>query len=177
VVGFVQGERPGALAIGGIVLAIGAVALISGALGTHTHNTARHIVALAAFVGACFGTLFVFLDRTDAESGMWPLVIARFASVPLLLAVTAARRVSPARDRGSLLIAIAAGVFDMGANVLYLEAVRGGMMSIVAAVASLYPASTVALAFAVDKERLGRWQMLGIGVAAAALVLVSLSRG
>jgi len=176
VVGFAQGERPGALAIGGIVLAIGAVALISGALGTHTHNTSRRIVALAALVGACFGTLFVFLDRTDADSGIWPLVIARFVSVPLLLAVTAARRVAPARNRASLLIAITAGVCDMGANVLYLEAVRGGMMSIVAPVASLYPASTVALAFAVDKERVGRWQLLGMGVAAAALVLVSLSR-
>lgn len=176
VVGFAQGERPGGLALVGIVLAIGAVALVSGALGTHTHNTPRRIVALAVLVGACFGTLFVFLDRTDSESGMWPLVIARFASVPLLLAVTAARRVRLTGHRTSLQLAIAAGVFDMGANALYLAAVRGGMMSIVAVVASLYPASTVALAFTVDKERIGRWQMLGLGVAAAALVLVSLSR-
>ncbi len=69
-----------------------------------------------------------------------------------------------------------AGVFDMGANVLYLIAVRGGMLAIVAVVASLYPASTVALGVGVDKERIGRWQGIGLAASAAALVLVSLSR-
>jgi drug/metabolite transporter (DMT)-like permease len=50
------------------------------------------------------------------------------------------------------------------------------MLTIVAVVASLYPASTVALAYVLDKERLTRWQAIGLGAAAVALVLVSLSR-
>ena len=119
--------------------------------------------------------LFVALGRTDSESGLWPLVIARFVSVPLLLVVGGVARVRVARDRDSLRIAMIAGGFDMAANALYLFAVRGGMLSVVAVVASLYPASTVALAFAVDKERISRWQAIGLGAAAAALVLVSLS--
>jgi len=175
-VGLAMGERPGVLALVGIVVAIGAVALVSGALGTHVHNTPTRIVVLAVFVGACFGSLFIAFDRTDPDSGMWPLVIARFASVPFLLIVTASARVRPVRDRGSLGVAIGAGVFDMGANVLYLLAVRGGMMSIVAVVASLYPASTVVLAMGIDKERVTRWQFVGMGAAALALVLVSVSR-
>ena len=73
-------------------------------------------------------------------------------------------------------MAVAAGVFDMGANVLYLAAVRGGMLAIVSVVASLYPASTVALAFTIDKERLTKWQTTGLVAAAVALVFVSLSR-
>jgi drug/metabolite transporter (DMT)-like permease len=73
-------------------------------------------------------------------------------------------------------LAVVAGTFDMGANVLYLLAVRGGMLAIVAVVASLYPASTVALAFTIDKERLTRWQAVGLVAATLALVLVSLSR-
>lgn len=176
VVGIVQGERPGPIAIAGIVVAVAAVALISGALGTHQHNTPPRIMLLAVGVGACFGTLFVLLDRTDSDSGMWPLVIARFASVPFLLLVMVAARSRPVRHRVSLLIAVTAGAFDMGANVLYLVAVRGGMMSIVAVVASLYPASTVVLGVAVDDEKVGRWQVVGLAAAAAALVLVSLSR-
>ena len=176
VVGIAGGERPGAVAIGGIVIAVVAVALISGALGTHQHNTPPRIVLLSVAVGACFGTLFVMLDHTDSESGMWPLVIARFASVPFLLAVGAVLRARPVRHRVSLLIAVTAGVFDMGANVLYLLAVRGGMLSIVAVVASLYPASTVALGVGIDKERIGRWQGVGLGAAAVAVVLVSLPR-
>lgn len=176
VVGIAGGERPGALAIAGIVVAIAAVALISGALGTHQHNTPRRIVALAVVVGGCFGTLFVMLDRTDSDSGMWPLVIARFASVPFLLIVGAIVGTRPVRHRLSLSVAVLAGVFDMGANVLYLLAVRAGMISIVAVVASLYPASTVALGVGIDKERIGKWQAIGLAAAAVAVTLVSLPR-
>ena len=82
----------------------------------------------------------------------------------------------PVRERMSLQLAVVAGVFDMGANVLYLFAVRGGMLSVVSVVSSMYPASTVALAFAFDRERLTRWQAVGLGAAGLALVLVSLSR-
>ena len=70
-------------------------------------------------------------------------------------------------------VGVVAGIFVMGANVLYLLAVRGGMLAVVAVVASLHPASTVALGFRIDKERLTRWQAVGLGVAALALVLVS----
>ena len=176
VVALVLGERPSALALVGIVIAVTAVALVSGAIGTHQHNTPPHIVALAVGVGACFGMLFVALERADSDSGMWPLVIARLASVPLLLTIAVVSGMRPTGHRGSLQLAVAAGVFDMGANVLYLVAVRGGMLAIVSVVASLYPASTVALAFSIDKERLTRWQAIGLGAAAIALVLVSLSR-
>ena len=176
VVGLVTGERPSALALVGIVIAVTAVALVSGAIGTHQHNTPRRIVVLAVGVGACFGLLFVALDRADAASGVWPLVIARLASVPLLFAIAGASGARPARHRASLQLAVVAGVFDMGANVLYLAAVRGGMLAIVSVVASLYPASTVALAFTIDGERLTKWQAVGLGAAALALVLVSLSR-
>ncbi|MEI7547681.1 MAG: DMT family transporter, partial [Actinomycetota bacterium] len=147
-----------------------------GALSTHRHNTPPRIVVLAVLAGACFGSLFVAFDRTDPHSGMCPLVIARFASVPFLLIVTASARTRPVGDRTSLGIAVGAGVFDMGANALYLIAVRGGVMSIVAVVASLYPASTVVLAMTVDREKVTRWQVTGMGAAALAVVLVSVSR-
>lgn len=175
-VGLVSGERPGIAAFVGIVVAVVAVALVSGALGAHHHTTPRRILVLAGLVGVCFGLLFVALDRADGDSGMWPLLIARMASVPLLVGLAAGRGLRPVRDRPSLTIAVVAGVFDMSANALYLVAVRGGMLSVVAVVASLYPASTVALAFAVDKERVGRWQAAGMALAVPALVLVTLSR-
>lgn len=176
VVGLATGERPTALALVGIAVAAAAIALVSGALGTHTHNTPRRIVVLAVFVGVAFGLLFVALDRTDPDSGMWPLVIARFASVPMLVALAVAAGARVNRHRSSVQVAVLAGVFDMGANALYLEAVRGGLLSIVSVVASMYPASTVALAFVVDRERIGRWQAVGLAAAAVALALVSLSR-
>ena len=65
----------------------------------------------------------------------------------------------------------------MAANVLYLEAVRGGLLSVVAVISSLYPASTVMLAFLFDRERVNRWQAVGMGAAIVALVMVTLGRG
>lgn len=176
IVGLSLGERPTALALVGIVIAVVAVALVSGAIGQHQHNTPPRIVVLAIAVGACFGLLYVAFDQTDPDSGMWPLVIARFASVPMLLIIGAAARVRPVRDRSSLKLSVVSGVFDMGANVLFLLAVRGGMLAIVSAVAALYPATTVALAFGIDKERISKWQGIGMLAATAALVLVSVSR-
>ncbi len=176
VVGLATGERPSALALVGIVVAVGAVALVSGALGTHQHNTPPRIVALAAVVGACFGLLFVAFDQADHDAGMWPLAIARFASVPMLLVLAFVTGQRPGQHRASMMIAVVAGVFDMGANGLYLVASRGGLLSVVAVVASLYPASTVALAATVDKERIGRWQAVGMVMAVLALVMVTLSR-
>jgi drug/metabolite transporter (DMT)-like permease len=67
--------------------------------------------------------------------------------------------------------AVAAGALDIAANALYVAAAARGHLSIVAAVASLYPASTVLLAFLVDRERLRAAQLAGLGLAAAALVL------
>ncbi len=176
IVALATGERPSALSMLGIAVAVAAVALVSGALGTHQHNTPPHIVALAVAVGGCFGLLFVALDRADPDSGMWPLVIARFVSVPMLIVIALAMGARPSGHRSSTQLAVVAGVFDMGANVLYLVAVRTGLLSVVAVVASLYPASTVALAFVIDKERVTRSQAFGMAAAVVALVLVTLSR-
>ena len=176
VVGLSLGERPTVLALVGIVIAVAAVALVSGAIGQHQHNTPPRIIVLAVAVGVCFGLLYVAFGQTDPDSGMWPLLIARFASVPMLLIIGASAHLRPARDRSSLQLSVVSGVFDMGANALYLLAVRGGMLSVVSAVAALYPATTVALAFGIDKERVTRWQGIGLVAAAAALVLVSVSR-
>ena len=68
--------------------------------------------------------------------------------------------------------AIACGGLDMVANALYLIAVREGQLSLIATLASLYPASTVLLARVVLGERLGRWQQVGVASAVAAIVLI-----
>ena len=57
----------------------------------------------------------------------------------------------------------------------YLIAVRQGLLSVVAVIASLYPASTVVLAFFIDRERVSRWQAVGLAVGVGALALVSVA--
>jgi drug/metabolite transporter (DMT)-like permease len=96
--------------------------------------------------------------------------------VPFLLVLCVVLRARPGAARRMLGLAVFAGALDMAANVLYLEAVRKGMLSLVAVVSSVYPASTVGLAFGVDGERVNRWQALGMVMAGVALVCVTLGR-
>jgi drug/metabolite transporter (DMT)-like permease len=68
--------------------------------------------------------------------------------------------------------AAACGTVDMLANALYLIATRYGPLSLVATLASLYPASTVLLARVTPGERLTRSQALGVVCALAAVMLI-----
>ena len=60
----------------------------------------------------------------------------------------------------------------MTANALYLIATRYGPLSLVATLASLYPASTVLLARFTLGERLSSSQVLGVACALVAVVLI-----
>ena len=97
--------------------------------------------------------------------------------MPLLIVIALCMGARVGPQRRQLRLAVVAGGLDMAANVLYLQAVRGGLLSVVAVVSSLYPASTVMLAFAFDRERVNRWQAAGMATAAVALVMVTLGRG
>lgn len=176
VVGLATGERPGLLALVGIVLALGAVALVGGAVGALHHPVAASTVLLSAVVGALFGLLFVAYAQTGDDSGMWPLLASRFGSLPLL---TGAFLVARRRSRVDRLdvpvvrVGFAMGALILVANACYLVATREGLLSIVAVVVSLYPASTVLLASALDRERTSRSQLFGMVTAALAVALVT----
>ncbi len=60
----------------------------------------------------------------------------------------------------------------MFANVLYVLAVRQGLLSIIATLTSLYPASTIILARIVLREGLRAVQQAGVLCAALAIVLI-----
>jgi drug/metabolite transporter (DMT)-like permease len=175
-VGLATGERPGALAGAGIVVALAAVLLIGGILDAE--RVAVSTVALAAVVGAAFGLLFVAYSRTGDDAGLWPLLTARFGATPLLVVAFALlrRRRDDVRIRRAVLVPGATiGVLVGLANGLYLLAARRGLLSTVAVLVALYPASTVALATLCDGERATRSQLAGMLLAAVAVTLITLS--
>lgn len=172
------GERPGLTTIGGIILAIIAIALVSQSehpepvLHEHPAGASTSAFTLALLSGVLIGFFFVALARTSAEAGLWPLVVARAASVTLFAVLAALTSQSLRLPFGILGIVIAGGSLDMIANLLYMIATRSGPLSVVVTLASLYPASTVLLARVVLHERLSRRQWVGIVCAMVAVLAI-----
>jgi drug/metabolite transporter (DMT)-like permease len=172
--GLLTGDRPEVLALGGVVLAVAAVALISSSPGSGSRDRPAGL-PLAFGAGIGFGLFFILLAQTGEGAGLWPLVSGRLSSLAamVVMALVARRSMRPAP--GTVLQIGAAGVLDVAANIFYLLSTRHGLLSIVAVVTSLYPASTVVLARFVLHERLGPVQVVGLGVAAAGVSLIALS--
>ena len=102
-------------------------------------------------------------------------------STPGLLIVTLAlwlRREQPLagsnRIRGlGILFALITGILGAAGNVTFYEALRqGSKASVVVPLTTLYPMVTVILALVSLKERLNGYQMTGIGLAIAAIVVL-----
>lgn len=172
-IGFALGERPAPLVLAGFVLAIISIVLVAQDRRSADGATERGVF-VAIGCGIALGAWYTCLRPTSVAAGLWPLVTARAVSLPILLLGTRARGRSLVLPRSVLMIALPSGVFDIVANVCYLIAVRQGMLSIVATLASLNPIVTVALAWRVLHERLRAPQYLGLALGIAAMALISL---
>lgn len=171
--GLGRGERPSGLALAGIVIAVVAVALVARepeTLEAIERTTRPLLYAVAAGVG--FGVVVVIFSEIADGTGMWPFLVMRVSAVTILGGALLAthRLVLPVReDRGS---AAVAGVFDLSGNLAIIQGFREGLTSLVAPVASLYPAVTVLLARVALQERLARHQFVGLAGALLGLALI-----
>ena len=179
IVGIAMGERPSTVAMVGIAFALSSVVLVSGALSSRRAEVAmpRPQLLLVVVSGCLFGLWYIALDVAGADSGWWPLLASRTLTLPALIATAVvlrhrlrADRVTPIARRWT----VGAWITILIANLAYLVAVRSGLLSIVAVIASMYPASTIGLAIFIDREQLSKTQWLGVGVAGFALVLVGI---
>jgi drug/metabolite transporter (DMT)-like permease len=174
--GIAGGERPPVVALVGIVLALGAITLVSreGPAGDDHLDRAVHLRALglAVVAGVGFGLFFVALEGVSDGTGLWPLVGARIASVAMFSTLGLTRVITGAPPRAAAWAAVGAGVLDASANAFYLVALSHGLLSIVAVLSALYPAGTVLLARLVLRERMTRLQQTGLAVAGVATLLI-----
>ncbi|MCE0763202.1 DMT family transporter [Pseudonocardia kujensis] len=167
-VGILGGERPGPWTIVGMLVAL--VAIVLATTGSRRERAALAGVLLGLASGAGFGLFFVILDATPADSGLWPLVFGRTASVSLLLVLTLIRR--PGRP-GSVWLMVASGVLDSAANVFFLLATRVGSLGVTSVIVALYPVAVVLLARAVLRERLTVVQLVSVVLAVGASVTLA----
>jgi drug/metabolite transporter (DMT)-like permease len=177
------GERPGTGPLAGIALALASIVLVSqqraepdtrdATVAQGFSPAARSSGILTALAsGVAIGLFFLAVAQLRPEAGMWPLIAARGVSVTLFSTLAVATGRSLRMPAGVMSIAVAGGVLDMLANVLYLVASRDGPLSVVVTLTSLYPAGTVLLARTVLGEQLSALQVMGVVCALAAILLI-----
>lgn len=172
------GGRPGPQATAGILLAVVAIVLVSQAPVALMKDRPPRPFGLprglgpALIAGVLVGGFFLALARTSAGAGLWPLVSARVTSVTLFAAALLVRHETWRVPASTGLLIVSGGVLDMVANALYLLATRGGPLASVVTLSSLYPASTVALAWVTLGERIGRLHSVGVAAALVAVILI-----
>jgi drug/metabolite transporter (DMT)-like permease len=176
VAGIALGDRLSMGAFLGVVLAIGAITLISQD-GAQKATRKRGLgiaqgLAAALSAGVLIGVFFAALKQSSPTSGLLPLVSARLAALVVLGAVAFWRRPPLRVGRDAVWLIVVGGALDILANVLYLLATRLGMLTIAATLTSLYPASTILLARLVLGERLRRIQITGLACAGVGVALI-----
>ncbi|MBB5642934.1 EamA family transporter [Cryobacterium roopkundense] len=184
IVGVVGGERPSVVSYGGIALAIVAVILVSReppGVGDHTVSGAkapqftRRVAWFTVGAGVCFALSFVFTHQIEVGTGLWPLVVARTVASVIVIAIAAGTG-QFVRPPGDIIgFAILVAVLDVIGVVTMLYAFQGGLLSLVSVLISLYPAVTVLLAVLVLKERVGRMQLVGMGLALTAIAAIAVN--
>ena len=186
---FLEGS-PGALKLGGFALAGLAIWLIAASAPAEDavdRKGSRRMLVLAIAGGLGFGVYFVALRFANPAGVLEPIVMARMASVTtcalLLLALTLSG--APAQNDHSTgqttwlsgrawLWALGIAVLDTGGNLLFVASTRTGRLDVTSVLASLYPASTILLAAIFLGERPRRKQAFGMGLALAAVVLITI---
>ena len=161
---------PSLLQLGGFVLALLAIGLIS---RPEQAKGRPEGIGLALLAGCGFGCFFILISRVSHTATFWPLAVARFSSVLLLLVVLRIRQ-QPLLPRMTVApLMLLAGILDAIGNAFFVLATHAGRLDVAAVLSSFYPAATVLLAMLVLRERMTRTQSIGILLALVAVPLIS----
>lgn len=174
-VGIAEGERLGVTSAIGLVGAILAVSLVSSSARSGSARASWPVISGAVGGGLAIAVQLICLHQAPTDSGAVPLVVGRIVSFVMVFSVAGFVQREPVlRTGGPIWIGILSGVLDSAATVAFLLAVRSGPLAVVAVITALYPASTVVLARFGLREKISRFQLVGMVAAALSVVLLSI---
>ena len=172
---------PGLLRLVGFGVAGMAIWLIAAGPNPEAKTADRGTIWLAVVAGVGFGIYFVALKFAGSAGVIWPLATCRMGSLTvcslLVGGMSLKKRAGDAKlrlTRPVVAWAMGAVLLDTSGNLLFVAATRAGRLDVAAVLASLYPASTILLAAWMLRERPTRRQGLGMAVAVAAVVMITL---
>ena len=175
IIGIFTESLPTWLTFLGFAFALAAIWLISqsqdGVKDLLSHITDLRLPLLA---GVGFGCYFVLIHAATRTAILWPMVAARLGGLIILTLYMTLRRESWKVERGAWSLIFLNGLLDIGGNLFFVLAGQVGRLDISAVLSSLYPGSTVILAWIFLKERLSRTQWIGIIAALIAIVLFTI---
>jgi drug/metabolite transporter (DMT)-like permease len=163
---------PPVITLAGLALGLGAIWLISHTPAGMGLSTPPRALLLGSLAGCCFGTQLILFKMAAGSGQVWTMTTARGAGSAAMLLVILLR---PPKGpwKGFWGPGLLAGFLDTAGNFFYLSAAQLGRMDVAAVVSSLYPAGTILLAALVLKERPTRKQLMGMGLALGAVLLLS----
>jgi drug/metabolite transporter (DMT)-like permease len=190
---------PAGIRLAGFALAAAAIWLIAaGPTPAHTAAEHRRITMLLAVIGGLgFGFFFLTMRRTNALGVFTQMALIRGACLVGCMAMLlglqwggGGKQIPSGNDskkskgnskkskawlnRTALLGALGVALLDTGGNMLFTLATRLARLDVAAVLASLYPAGTILLAGWWLHERPTRRQGLGMAIALAAVVLITI---
>jgi drug/metabolite transporter (DMT)-like permease len=187
--GLLYGERPTALALTGIALALPAIVGVSASAAAagdepvEPETAARGQpaargrpaagVALGLVAGAFFALLFIGLDRAGSGSGLWPVAACAAGEVTAALAAAVAARTFRLPGARSRRLAVITGAAAAAGTILFFLATHQGFLAVTAVLTSLYPAVTIVLARVMLGERLTVLRLAGLGLAGVCVSLIA----
>jgi drug/metabolite transporter (DMT)-like permease len=170
--GIATGDDPTATQVAGIACALLGVGLAS----IEHQEGSRRIAAgvgLALLAALGFGFYFPWMHAAGKVDFWWASLVFRATALLLLVGIVGARRTPLKLRPRDLAVAAAIGIGDTVGNVLFAASSDGGLVSLTAVLASLYPVVTVLLAASMLHERVAPLQRGGIVLTLAGVVLIS----
>lgn len=176
-------EEPGGRTWAGVLLALPALWLVARPRHGRRWGDGRAVRdGLTASVG--IGVQYLALAQAGPGAGIWPVTAGRVAAVVCVAGLALLIHLRPGsatpapgpdprptpRLRAS---AAGSGVLAAAALVCYLLAARTELVAVAVTLSALYPVVPVLVGVTRLQERLGRTQVLGLGLAFAATVLIA----
>jgi drug/metabolite transporter (DMT)-like permease len=131
---------------------------------------------LPILAGVGFGCYFIFVHYAshNTSSVVWTMIASRVAGTLLLWIVVLARRETFSVKQDAWLVVSLNATLDLAGNFFYILASQAGRLDVSAVLSSLFPGSTIILAWIILKERITRAQAIGIVLALIAIILFTI---
>jgi len=178
--GLALGERPGALSLAGILLAVPAIVGVSAPARQASRDlehaaTGRHAagVGLGLAAGAGFGLFFIGLDQAGSGTDLWPIAVSQLTALVTVTGIAVVTRDLGLPPPGTRRLGLLAGAAGAAGTALFFLATHHGLLAITAVITSLYPAGTILLARVLLGERLTPLRIAGLCFAGASVALIA----